>query len=222
MNKNDQASVSSTRKSIVTLLKQHGPMDANTLASKLSLTGMAIRQHLYELQNQHVVEYEEEARPMGRPAKIWKLTSQANLWFPNGYLQLSVSLLNSIRTSFGEDGIEKILGSQNLTNKKQYKEYLSGVINLRDKLQLLFQLRMNEGYFAEIQIQEDGSYLFVQKHCPILEAAIACNGFCHNEKELFQAVLGDNVVIERVEYLLSGGSRCTYRITELDKDQLAL
>ena len=35
-------------------------------------------------------------------------------------------------------------------------------------------LRMNEGYFAEIQEQEDKSFLFIQKHCPILEAADAC------------------------------------------------
>ncbi|MDQ0888138.1 DNA-binding transcriptional ArsR family regulator [Paenibacillus sp. V4I9] len=115
MNKKDQASVTSTRRAIVTLLKQHGPMDAITLASKLSLTGMAVRQHLYELQNQQVVEYEEEARPMGRPAKIWRLTTVANRWFPNGYLQLSVDLLQSIRASFGEEGIERVLEVKNLT-----------------------------------------------------------------------------------------------------------
>ncbi|MDQ0875791.1 putative ArsR family transcriptional regulator [Paenibacillus sp. V4I3] len=115
MNKKDQASVTSTRRAIVTLLKQHGPMDAITLASKLSLTGMVVRQHLYELQNQQVVEYEEEARPMGRPAKIWRLTTVANRWFPNGYLQLSVDLLQSIRASFGEEGIERVLEVKNLT-----------------------------------------------------------------------------------------------------------
>lgn len=212
-NKKDQASVTSTRKTIVTLLKQHGPMDANTLASKLSLTGMAVRQHLYELQNQQVVEYEEEARPMGRPAKIWKLTSQANLWFPNGYLQLSLSLLDSIRTSFGNDGIEKILGNLQHTKEKQYIEHLSEATNLRDKLQKLFSLRMNEGYFAEVQEPEEGGFLFIQKHCPILEAANVCNGLCHKELELFQSVLGDNVVIKQVEHHLSGDSRCAYLIT---------
>lgn len=215
MNKKDQASVTSTRKTIVTLLKQHGPMDAITLASKLSLTGMAVRQHLYELQNQQVVEYKEEARPMGRPAKIWSLTSEANRWFPNGYLQLSVDLLHSIRASFGEEGIERILEVHNLTQKKQYQEQLLDATNLKARLQMLFMTRMNEGYFAEVQEQEDGSYLFIQKHCPIIEVAAICTGICRNELELFQSVLGDNVNIERVEYLLSGGSRCAYRITEI-------
>ncbi|AKG33303.1 helix-turn-helix transcriptional regulator [Paenibacillus durus] len=214
MSKKDQESITSTRKKIVTLLKQHGPMDAVSLASKLSLTGMAVRQHLYELQNQQVVEFEEEARPMGRPAKMWKLTSGANAWFPNGYLQLSVSLLHGIRASFGEDGVEKILDDLHQTQKQHYHMSISDETELQDKLQRLSMLRMNEGYFAEVQEQDDESFLLIQKHCPILEAADACRGFCRNEIELFQSVLGDNVVIERVEYLLSGEGRCTYRITE--------
>lgn len=213
LNKKVETSVTSTRKVIVTLLKQHGPMDAVTLASKLSLTGMAVRQHLYELQKQQVVEYEEEARPMGRPAKLWRLTASANRWFPNGYLQLSVDLLQSIRTTYGEEGLERILEDHKLTQKKKYQEQLSDAINLRDRLQRLSTIRMNEGYFAEVQEQEDGSYLLVQKHCPIMEAAAVCSGICRNELELFQSVLGDSVTVERVEYLLSGGSRCDYRVT---------
>ncbi|ALS28015.1 transcriptional regulator [Paenibacillus sp. 32O-W] len=217
MKKKDETSVKTTRKAIVTLLKQHGPMDAVTLASKLSLTGMAVRQHLYELQKQQVVEYEEEARPMGRPAKIWRLTALANRWFPNGYLQLSVDLLHSIRASFGEEGLWKILDDHNLTQKETYQAQLSDAINLKDRLQTLSMIRMNEGYFAEVQEQEDGSHLFVQKHCPIMEAAAVCSGFCRKELELFRSVLGDHVTVERVEYLLSGGNRCSYRITE-DQD----
>jgi Predicted transcriptional regulator len=213
MSKKDQESIKSTRKMIVTLLKQHGPMDAVTLASKLSLTGMAVRQHLYELQNQQVVEFEEEARPMGRPAKMWKLTSEANAWFPNGYLQLSVSLLKSIRASFGEEGVEKILDDLHQIQKQQYHASMSDATVLQDKLQELTMLRMKEGYFAEVQEQDDGGFLLIQKHCPILEVADACRGFCRTEMELLQYVLGDNVGIERVEYLLSGGGRCTYRIT---------
>ncbi|MDF2650578.1 MAG: transcriptional regulator [Paenibacillus sp.] len=169
---------------------------------------------LYELQNQQVVEYEEEARPMGRPAKMWKLTSGANDWFPNGYLQLSVSLLQSIRASFGENGMDKVLENLHQTNQQHYHSSISNATDLQSKLHILFTLRMNEGYFAEVQEQDDGSFLFIQKHCPIIEAASACKGLCHNEMELFQSVLGDNVVIERVEYLLSGEGRCTYRVTE--------
>lgn len=214
MKKKDESSVTSTRKAIVTLLKQHGPMDAITLASKLSLTGMAVRQHLYELQKQEVVEYEEEARPIGRPAKIWRLTTLANRWFPNGYLQLSVDLLYSVRATFGEEGLGRVLEELKYNQIIKYQERLSDADSLRDRLQKLVMIRMNEGYFPEIQEQEDGSFLFVQKHCPISEAVAVSSRFIYNELELFQSVLGDHVTIERVEYLLSDGRHCAYRITE--------
>ncbi|CAM3427666.1 MULTISPECIES: helix-turn-helix transcriptional regulator [Paenibacillus] len=214
MKKKDESSVTSTRKAIVTLLKQHGPMDAVTLASKLSLTGMAVRQHLYELQKQEVVEYEEEARPIGRPAKVWRLTALANRWFPNGYLQLSVDLLHSVRATFGDEGLGRVLEDLKHNQIIKYREHLSDADSLRDRLQKLVMIRMNEGYFPEIQEQEDGSFLFVQKHCPIAEAVAVSSRFTDNELELFQSVLGDHVTIERVEYLLSDGPSYAYRITD--------
>jgi predicted ArsR family transcriptional regulator len=85
----------------------------------------------------------------------------ANKWFPNGYLQLSVDLLQTIQVSLGEDGIEKILEVHNVTKKKQYQEQLLDTTNLKAKLQKLFMMRMNEGYFAEVQEEEDGGYLFI-------------------------------------------------------------
>lgn len=189
-------------------------MDAVTLASKLSLTGMAVRQHLYELQKQEVVEYEEEARPIGRPAKIWRLTALATRWFPNGYLQLSVDLLHSVRATFGDEGLGRVLEDLKHNQIIKYREHLSDADSLRDRLQKLVMIRMNEGYFPEIQEQEDGSFLFVQKHCPIAEAVAVSSRFTDNELELFQSVLGDHVTIERVEYLLSDGPSYAYRITD--------
>lgn len=189
-------------------------MDAVTLASKLSLTGMAVRQHLYELQKQEVVEYEEEARPIGRPAKVWRLTALANRWFPNGYLQLSVDLLHSVRATFGDEGLGRVLEDLKHNQIIKYREHLSDADSLRDRLQKLVMIRMNEGYFPEIQEQEDGSFLFVQKHCPIAEAVAVSSRFTDNELELFQSVLGDHVTIERVEYLLSDGPSYAYRITD--------
>ena len=189
-------------------------MDAVTLASKLSLTGMAVRQHLYELQKQEVVESEEEARPIGRPAKVWRLTALANRWFPNGYLQLSVDLLHSVRATFGDEGLGRVLEDLKHNQIIKYREHLSDADSLRDRLQKLVMIRMNEGYFPEIQEQEDGSFLFVQKHCPIAEAVAFSSRFTDNELELFQSVLGDHVTIERVEYLLSDGPSYAYRITD--------
>ena len=59
----------------------------------------------------------------------------------------------------------------------------------------------------------DGHWVLVENHCPICSAAERCQGFCRNELELFRTILGEEVEVERVEYLLAGGERCAYSIS---------
>jgi predicted ArsR family transcriptional regulator len=73
-------------------------------------------------------------------------------------------------------------------------------------------MRTDEGYMAEVQAQADGSFLLIEKHCPICVAAVACTGLCGKELEVFQAVLGQDVMIERTEHMVVGARRCAYRV----------
>jgi predicted ArsR family transcriptional regulator len=74
-----------TRRAIVKLLKTEGPIDSAQLAERLGLTAMAVRQHLYALQSQNLVTAEERPVPVGRPAKYWSLTREADRLFPEAY-----------------------------------------------------------------------------------------------------------------------------------------
>ncbi|KJD45602.1 helix-turn-helix transcriptional regulator [Paenibacillus terrae] len=213
-NQTNKDSSTGTRRGIIDLLKQQGGMDVATLSSKFSLSGMAIRQHLNALKEEGLVTYEEEARPMGRPTKLWRLTPGADRFFPNGYSELSVSLINSMREAFGNEGLEKLLSVRNKNMQEQYLQHLGDASGVREKLEKLADIRTNEGYMAEVKDQGDGSLLFIEKHCPICEAAAACTGLCKNELHLFETILGDNVHIERVEYILAGGRNCVYRVRE--------
>ena len=98
-----------TRRAIVHLLKQEGALDAQTLAVRLHLSAMAVRQHLYALQDEHLVTYQEVPRPVGRPAKLWQLTPAADRLFPEAYAELTVSLLTSVTEAFGAAGLERLL-----------------------------------------------------------------------------------------------------------------
>ena len=87
-----QAGPNKTRRSIVKLLKSEGAMDASRMAERLGLTAMAVRQHLYQLQQQKLLSVEERPVPLGRPAKYWQLTRDADRLFPDAYAELSVAL----------------------------------------------------------------------------------------------------------------------------------
>ena len=206
-----------TRRAIGKLLKMEGPIDSAQLAERLGLTTMAVRQHLYALQREGLVRHEERPVPIGRPAKFWSLTREADRLFPEAYAELSVALIDSVKDAFGEEGLERVLTSRCARQRTDYGKRIRPGDSLQKKLQELAKVRTEEGYMAEIRREEDGSYLLVENHCPICAAANACQGFCTTELDLFRSVLGPGVVVERAEHIIRGDQRCVYRINMINK-----
>jgi predicted ArsR family transcriptional regulator len=183
-----------TRRAIVQLLKTEGPLTSSQLAERLGVTAMAVRQHLYSLESEKFVTMEERPAPIGRPAKHWQLTAEADRLFPDAYAELSVSLIAALGDTFGSEGVKRVIESRSARQEQA-------------------RVRTDEGYMAEVLPGEKGSYLLVERHCPICVAATQCQGFCSSELDLFRKVLGPDVQIEREEHIVSGARRCTYRVT---------
>ena len=201
-----------SRQAILRLLKRQGPRDAEALALQLGISAMAVRQHLYRLSAEKLVNYQEQPRPVGRPAKMWGLTSGAAPLFPDAHADLTVNLLKATDRSFGAQGIKRVMSQCAQQQIETYKARIPAGASVQSRLKMLISLRNEEGYMAEIDSQPDGSFLLVENHCAISAAAKVCPKLCDAELELFQAILGENVVIERTEHILLGARRCAYRI----------
>ena len=202
-----------TRRVLVHLLKQEGALDAQELAARLHVSAMAVRQHLYALHAEQLVTYHETPRPRGRPAKRWQLTPAADRLFPEAYAELTLSLLTSITETFGKPGLERLLALRSRQQVAAYRAQMRGHDALPQRLAALAAIRTDEGYMAEVQPQADGSFVLLEKHCPICAAAVACTGLCANELEVFQEVLGAEITIERTEHIVAGAPRCAYRVS---------
>ena len=200
------------RQAILRLLKQQGPRDSESLAAQLGISAMAVRQHLYALSAKGLVTYQEEPRPIGRPAKMWRLTPDAAPHFPDAHAGLTVNLLNAAEQTFGEQGVQRLVTQ---CAKQQIADYRSRIPKrspLRARLEALVAILNPEGYMAEVQRQRDGSFLLIENHCPISAAAHVCPKLCDAEMEVFGAILGGGVTIERAEHMVAGARRCVYRI----------
>jgi predicted ArsR family transcriptional regulator len=207
-----------TRRAILAILdrlKQGGPQDALQLAGGLDISAMAVRQHLYDLQKNGLVVFRDEPRPMGRPAKLWRLTPAADRLFPDGHAELTVALIGALREAFGSRGMDRIVSIRSEHQLDGYRSRMPPRASLRRRLQALAQIRTEEGYLAEVQDQEDGSFLLVENHCPICAAATACTGLCNAELQVFRSALGPGVEIARTEHILSGARRCSYRVCKV-------
>src|SRR6516165_12107626 len=162
---------SKTKRRIVKMLKTEGPLDAATLAERIGVSAMAIRQHLYILQDEKMVTAKERPVPMGRPAKYWELTREADRLFPDAYAELSVSLIDALNDAFGPKGLQQILERRARRQHDQYRAEISETMSLRKKLEGLVRIRTEEGYMAELRAVDQNRYLFIENHCPICAAA---------------------------------------------------
>ncbi|WP_020398839.1 helix-turn-helix transcriptional regulator [Kordiimonas gwangyangensis] len=207
--------MATTRETILTELKRRGGARADELAETLELTPMAVRQHLYQLQDEGAVVCcaDTAASGRGRPAKHWELTKKADVYFPDTHRELSLDLIESIRELMGDDGLNALVNHRTKRQNQRYQalmEKCSG--SLKCKLDIIAKERSREGYMAEVQEAEDGDLLLLENHCPICEAAKACSGLCRKELELFRDLVGDGATVEREEHMLTGARRCAYRV----------
>ena len=98
--------------------------------------------------------------------------------------------------------------------KNNYRKIVPVAGSLKKRLEALAKLRSAEGYMAEVIKEKPGTYLLIEHHCPICEAAKSCQELCAAELDVFKSVLGRGVRIERCKHLLSNSDRCVYRIQD--------
>lgn len=182
------------------------------------MTDVAVRQHLASLEAKGLVEQPPNDHPpakpgRGRPALLWRTTDLARSILPDRHADLAVELIRATRKSLGEQGVRRIIEVRARDQVNLYTALLpSASASLKSRVEALARQRTAEGYMAEVKQEKPGTYLLIEHHCPICDAAETCQGLCQSEHEVFQRTLGRGVRIERIEHLLSGGHRCVYRI----------
>lgn len=201
---------------ILVSLKEQGPQTAQQLAVQFNITSVGTRKHLLNLREQGLVEDESRAEKAGRPAQYWRLTAEGHREFPDRHGELTVQIIDSIQNLFGEQGMAQLIERREQLSRKSYSQALRGAISLHEKIAILTELRKNEGYMAVWEEDdEDSAVLWLhENHCPICDAASRCLNFCRSELNLFQEMLGSDVHIERVNHILTGARRCSYRISK--------
>lgn len=201
---------------ILAKLKSQGAMTSGTLAKALNMTCMGARQHLLRLERKKLVSHFLERANIGRPKQMWQLTELGHQRFPDRHADLTLQLLDSVNTVFGEQGLAQLITVREQHILKRYQEALKDCKTLASKISTLALMRSDEGYIARVEKVSDQHYVLIENHCPICAAASQCQSLCRSELAIFQQCLGDKYKVQRGEYLLSGDRRCSYKITVND------
>lgn len=200
-----------TRRRILTLLKEKGKLTADELATILGISAVAVRRHLIKLEKYELVQYEEVRRGMGRPCYVYQLGPAAGSFFPHGYKELAVVVLETIRELYGPEAIDAVFRMRSEHFITAYRPKVTGK-NLLERLNQVIELRQNDGYMSTWERQDDGTILLNEANCPIIHVAQGCDSACQQD-ELILSELLDAEVIRKTD-LRNGDNTCSYEIRE--------
>ena len=198
-----------TRRRILTLLKENGHLTADELADHLNISSVAVRRHLTKLESDELVAYEEVQRGMGRPSFVYCLGDAATSFFPRRYEELAVVVLETISELYGSDAIDAIFKVRSDQIIESYRRKVNGT-TLNQRLSQLTQLREADGYMSSWEANNDGTFILREANCPIIHVAAGCGSACSNDESLLEELLDANV--ERKGHLVNGDGACIYHV----------
>ena len=200
------------KRRIVDRLNRVDSATAGELAGEFNLTDTAIRQHLEALQAVDIVRRSDgHASGRGRPAARWQLAGRAASLFPDRHADLTLDLIESIRSTLGDEALSRVVATRAQRQAEQYRGQI-GAGSIAVRVRRLANQRSAEGYMAEVEVDGDDIVL-VEHHCPVRAAAGACGALCQSELQVFSAALGGDVTVTREQHLLAGDHRCSYRVS---------
>jgi predicted ArsR family transcriptional regulator len=200
---------------VLMVLKTRGAQTAQALAGLLGMTAMGVRRQLELGVEKGLVGFHDSPGKVGRPVRRWQLSEAGHARFPDRHAEVTLDLIDGVRTLFGESGLEKLIVAREVDSERAYREQVDPAGTLDQQVAALAAARSLEGYMAEVEPRVDGSVLLLENHCPICAAAQACQQFCRSELDVFRRVLGPGVSVVRIEHQLEGARRCAYLVSQV-------
>ena len=201
-----------TRNRVLRSLLLNQKRTVNELAEAVDINPISVRHHVTKLEAEGLIVSEEERHGVGRPRLVFSLTPKGMEQFPQRYLQLTLRLLEQLKSNFPE----KILGNI-------FKEVAEGIaedliqdinledLDLKERLELLQEVLTAEGFMVDLQ-EEDGNFYIVEASCPYHHVGEDYPEICVMDQELIAHFVSSTP--KRVECILDGDKQCKYLIRD--------
>ncbi|QMV39918.1 helix-turn-helix transcriptional regulator [Cohnella cholangitidis] len=199
----------STRNRIMQMLKTSGELTTKDLTEQLGITGMAVRRHISNLERENLIESTTVRIPMGRPAAVYRLTDQADDFFPKNYHAVTLDLLAELEGEAGENMVNHLFDLRKTTLMNRYSGKMTNK-DLESKVAALSEIQNENGYMATWEKSGDNDYTITEYNCPISRVANKYNHACSCELKLFESLL--DAEVSRSDCLAKGDKKCVYHI----------
>lgn len=185
--------VSDTRKEILGEIKKAGEISIPELTKKLNIVTNAVRGHMMLLEKEALVTYKWLRQKRGRPLKIYRLSENAEAYFPKKYDQLLNEIIDEIIITDGSQKFNEILTS--LT--KKWSDGIKEKINLasmskEDVIKHYVDYLNGEGYLSILK-KKNGSYNIYNYNCIYRNVARKHREVCNICPNILKELIGSKV-----------------------------
>lgn len=198
-----------TRKKIIMLLKKAEHLTVAELSKEMSITSMAVRQHLMSLEKRGIINYTTRKYGIGRPVFLYRLTERALDFFPKAYSSFAKEVLRSVETMDGREKVVRIFDQRKNRLFGEYKSLLDSYPDVGQRANAFAEMLDKAGYMVDVDNATD-TIEFKQFNCLLHDVVGDYPEACEFELALYRDILGDKV--ERIECQRDGFPACTYSI----------
>ena len=202
-----------TRRAILHLLTRNGPLDAGAVAKELGLTAAAVRLQLSRLEEDGLLVHTDEVpggAGRGRPRHVYALTVAAEALYPKRYGDLTTELLGylggpddpRIDELFEQRRRRRVAGALPRTADRPFDEQVAALTAILDE----------DGYLADAERLDDGSWRITEHNCAILTVAHGFSQACTSELAFIRDAL-PGATVRRVAHLMDGAHVCAYVVS---------
>lgn len=198
-----------SRREMLSILKTEGSSDADALSAQLKMTASGARQHLSALEQGGLIERVSVRSGPGRPRHRYSLTPAGDALFPRHYGSLSTELLDYVAEDDPEM-LERIFARR---SQRRIAQAQARVANLgfREMVAEVAAILDEDGYLADFQEAEDGSFVITEHNCAVLTVALRYQQACSSEIAFLKEAM-PNAEVTRIAHRIKGAHVCAYRV----------
>ncbi len=197
-----------TRDKVLEILLKKQRCTINEIAEEIGINHISVRHHISKLEVDGRVSSEEENIGVGRPRKVYFLTSQGMEDFPQRYLTFSIRLVEQLKDTLPPNTVKKLFKeiATDMVNDHTAQIDLSE-LDLQERLTLIKQLLQNEGFAIEV-LNNEGGFQIREVSCPYKHVGEEHPEICIVDEAIIEQVLA--IAIEKTHCVLSGDPYCAY------------
>ncbi|WP_085505731.1 helix-turn-helix transcriptional regulator [Thalassobacillus devorans] len=201
---------SSTKESLLLLLKKNNSLTISELAEEVGISEIAVRKHIHDLERKKLVQARQVRQSVGRPLNYYELTERGQHTFTSHYESFSLELLNDMEALYGKSMVYDLLKQRAGRMEKELQTQMPEE-DFHQRVEKLAHIQEQNGYMVELEKKNDHTYTLKQYNCPIWNIARNYKGMCGQEVKVFSNLLEDSKVVAE-KSMLSGEACCAFQI----------